>query len=63
MVSSFLVTWPSNRRKKMILPINETVLDPDWSGNQLVCLFYTWKGIEENLSLFLTRIFSCQKAS
>jgi len=61
MVSTFLVTWPSN--KKLILLIKVTVLDPDWSRNQMALLFYTCKGIKEKLSYSSLESVVCQKGA
>ena len=63
MVSTFLVTWPSN--KKLILLIKVTVLYPGWSRNQMALLFYTCKGkgIKEKLSYCSLECVVCQKGA
>jgi hypothetical protein len=60
MVSTFLVTWPSN--KKLILLIKVTVLDPDWSRNQMA-LFLQLQGHQRKPFLFLIRICSMSEGA
>jgi hypothetical protein len=61
MVSTFLVTWPSN--KKMVLVIKGDSSRPRLVKESNGTIILHLKGIKENLSYFSLESVVCQKAS